>query len=202
MSSEEHPDEIFKVIIIGDSGVGKSCFLYNFTEGGFKEDHTVTIGVEYTTKIIHLREGVVKLQIWDTAGQERFRTITKNYYRGANAVVIVYDVTDKQSFEMVSSWVNEINSQVEEGSITALVANKVDMNNLRVVSEGEGKQLAQSYGFPYFEASAKSGEGVEEVFDFLVSKVYTYVQDEDSQKGRNSFSLSKLETKKKKKCCK
>jgi len=192
---------------IGNSGVGKTSLIMRYTvrltqDNEFSHKFLSTIGVECKSKTMQLGKDKLRVQLWDTAGQERFRTITKNYYRGANAVVIVYDVTDKQSFEMVSSWVNEINSQVEEGSITALVANKVDMNNLRVVSEGEGKQLAQSYGFPYFEASAKSGEGVEEVFDFLVSKVYTYVQDEDSQKGRNSFSLSKLETKKKKKCCK
>jgi len=163
MSSEEHPDEIFKVIIIGDSGVGKSCFLYNFTEGGFKEDHTVTIGVEYTTKIIHLREGVVKLQIWDTAGQETFRAITRSFYRNADGVILMFDLTSEESFSSLENWYEEAKSYGQPDSTMSLVGNMMDLESEREVPQSDAEKfIADKDIAHYHEASAKKGINVEE----------------------------------------
>lgn len=97
--SEDHPDMIFKIIIIGDSGVGKSCFFMQFTEGNFKDDHNVTIGVEYGARVLKVGDKLIKLELWDTAGQEAFRAITRSFYRNANGVILMYDLTRLESFE-------------------------------------------------------------------------------------------------------
>lgn len=129
MVSEGESDALFRVIIIGDSGVGKSCFLLRFIDGHFREDHNVTVGVEYGAKIMRVAEKKIKLQIWDTAGQESFRAITRTFYRNAHAVVLMYDITRQESFENLDDWLSEIKQNSVPDVLIYLVGNMLDLGN-------------------------------------------------------------------------
>jgi len=155
---------IFKYIIIGDMGVGKSCLLHQFTENKFVPDSPHTIGVEFGTRIVEVSGKKIKLQIWDTAGQERFRTITSSYYRGAHGICVVYDVTDMDSFNNVNQWLQEIDRYATEGVNKLLVGNKSDMSDKKVVEFTVAKEFADSLGIPFLETSAKNASNVEQAF--------------------------------------
>jgi len=155
---------IFKYIIIGDMGVGKSCLLHQFTEKRFTADSPHTIGVEFGTRIVNVRGKKVKLQIWDTAGQERFRAITRSYYRGAAGTLLVYDVTRRSTFNHLTSWLTDCRNLTNPNSIIMLIGNKKDLENSRGVSFEEANQFAQENGLVFLEASAKTGDTVEEGF--------------------------------------
>lgn len=157
-------DYLFKTLLIGDSGVGKSALMLRYTDDTFTTSHISTIGVDFKIRTIDLDGKVAKLQIWDTAGQERFRTITKSYYRGATGIIIVYDVTDSKSFSSVKDWIGEVGRNAKQSVKILLVGNKCDLNSKRAVSEEEGRQLADQYGFNFIETSAKSSRGVEAAF--------------------------------------
>ncbi|KAH0793663.1 Ras-related protein RABD1 [Histomonas meleagridis] len=157
-------DYLFKVLIIGNSGVGKSCLLLRFAEDMFSDNYISTIGVDFKIKKIELDGKSIKLQIWDTAGQERFRTITKSYYRGSNGIVVVYDITDRESFEQVSHWMTEIDSHASPDVCRLLVGNKCDLNDKRAVKTEEGEALARQFGIPFLETSAKDSMNVDEMF--------------------------------------
>ena len=165
-------DFLMKLLIVGDSGVGKSCLLLRFADDSFTPSFIATIGIDFKIRTIELEGRRVKLQIWDTAGQERFRTITTAYYRGAMGILIVYDVTDEKSFENVRGWLESVKEHASEGVQLILVGNKADDENSRVVSKERGESLAKECGMPFLEASAKSGEGVEEAF-FVLAKYFT-----------------------------
>ena len=160
------PDSVFKLIIIGDSGVGKSCFLLQFLEGDFKEDHNVTIGVEYGAKTIQALGKVIKLQIWDTAGQESFRAITRSFYRNADAVILMYDLTRKETYEGLADWLREIRLNSDPDIVVFLVANMHDLADLeREVDTETGEKFSQVNKLDGFiESSAKTAEHVTEVF--------------------------------------
>lgn len=157
-------DYLFKVLIIGNSGVGKSCLLLRFAEDMFSDNYISTIGVDFKIRKIELDGKSIKLQIWDTAGQERFRTITKSYYRGSNGIVVVYDITDRESFEQVQHWMNEIDSHASADVCRLLVGNKADLNDKRAVKTEEGEALARQFGIPFLETSAKESLNVENMF--------------------------------------
>mmetsp|Transcript_10837 Transcript_10837/g.21185 ORF Transcript_10837/g.21185 Transcript_10837/m.21185 type:complete len:217 (+) Transcript_10837:350-1000(+) len=157
-------DYLIKFIVVGDSGVGKTCLLLRFTDERFKQDHDLTIGVEFGTKTLALQHKALKLQIWDTAGQESYRSITRSYYRGAAVALLVFDVTSRVSYSHINSWVREIKSNSSDNTIVCLVANKTDLAHLRTVSSAEAQQFAQESGFKYFETSAKTGENISQVF--------------------------------------
>ncbi|KAH0792161.1 Ras-related protein RABD1 [Histomonas meleagridis] len=157
-------DYLFKVLIIGNSGVGKSCLLLRFAEDMFSDNYISTIGVDFKIKKIELEGKSIKLQIWDTAGQERFRTITKSYYRGSNGIVVVYDITDRESFEQVSHWMTEIDSHASSDVCRLLVGNKCDLDDKRAVKTEEGEALARQFGIPFLETSAKDSKNVDEMF--------------------------------------
>merc|ERR1712199_129095 len=131
-----HPDYdfLFKLLLIGDSGVGKSCLLLRFADDTYQESHISTIGVDFKIRTIQLEGKTIKLQIWDTAGQERFRTITSSYYRGAHGIIVVYDITDEESFNNVKTWLEEILRYACEGVNKLMVGNKCDLASKRVVS--------------------------------------------------------------------
>ena len=137
-------DALFKIIIIGDTGVGKSCVLKRLVENEFKEEHDVTVGVEFGSYLVKIEDKVIKLQIWDTAGQESFRSITKIFYRGAHAAVVSYSVTKRDTFEHVESWVNEIRASCNTEVIPILIGNKADMKQERQVSFEEGLRAKKS----------------------------------------------------------
>jgi len=164
-------DYLFKVLVIGDSGVGKSCLLLRFTDDTYTESYISTIGVDFKIKTITHEHKIIKLQIWDTAGQERFRTITQSYYRGGHGIIVVYDVTDKESFNNVKEWMKEIDHYAAEGVNKLLVGNKSDLQSKRVVSYDEGKDLAETYGVKFVETSAKNSSNVEEAFNTMATEI-------------------------------
>jgi Ras-related protein Rab-1A len=157
-------DYLFKVLIIGNSGVGKSCHLLRFAEDMFSDNYISTIGVDFKIRKLDLEGKSIKLQIWDTAGQERFRTITKSYYRGSNGIVVVYDITDRESFDQVQHWMSEIDAHASADVCRLIVGNKADLNDKRAVKTEEGETLARQFGIPFLETSAKDASHVEEMF--------------------------------------
>nr|POF17681.1 gtp-binding protein ypt1 [Quercus suber] len=162
--SSHRYDYLFKLLLIGDSGVGKSCLLLRFADDTYTESYISTIGVDFKIRTIELDGKTVKLQIWDTAGQERFRTITSSYYRGAHGICVVYDVTDMDSFNNVKQWLQEIDRYATEGVNKLLVGNKSDMTDKKVVEYTVAKEFADSLGIPFLETSAKNASNVEQAF--------------------------------------
>lgn len=166
-------DYVLKIIIIGDSCVGKSNLLLQFTDKRFNPLHDLTIGVEFGVKIISYGKINYKLQIWDTAGQEAFKSITKSYYRNAIGCMLVYDVTNRKSFENISGWLDDATSLCDKNTEMVLIGNKIDVYDLskRVISYEEGKQFADEHNISFFETSAINGTNVEECFTHIVSMV-------------------------------
>lgn len=164
-------DYLFKLLLIGDSGVGKSCLLLRFADDTYTESYISTIGVDFKIRTIELEGKTVKLQIWDTAGQERFRTITSSYYRGAHGIIVVYDVTDKDSFDSVKNWLQEIDRYAVEGVNKLLVGNKSDLVGKKVVETDTAKQMADQLGIPFLETSAKSATNVEQAFLTMAKQI-------------------------------
>ncbi|PVU92327.1 hypothetical protein BB561_003900 [Smittium simulii] len=164
-------DYLFKLLLIGDSGVGKSCLLLRFADDTYTESYISTIGVDFKIRTIELEGKTVKLQIWDTAGQERFRTITSSYYRGAYGIIVVYDVTDLESFNNVERWLQEIGRYASEGVNKLLVGNKCDLSESRAVDYTQAKEFADQIGIPYLETSAKDSTNVEQAFLTMAKQI-------------------------------
>lgn len=164
-------DYLFKLLLIGDSGVGKSCLLLRFADDTYTESYISTIGVDFKIRTIELDGKTIKLQIWDTAGQERFRTITSSYYRGAHGIIVVYDVTDQESFNNVKQWFQEIERYACEGVNKLLVGNKSDLTLKKVVDYASAKEFADQLGVPFLETSAKNATNVENVFMTMVAEI-------------------------------
>ncbi len=164
-------DYLFKLLLIGDSGVGKSCLLLRYTDETYQESYISTIGVDFKIKTIELDGKVIKLQIWDTAGQERFRTITSSYYRGAHGIIVVYDVTDQESFNNVKVWLQEIDRYANENVNKLLVGNKSDLTSKKVVDYETAKAFADELGIPFLETSAKSAANVEQSFMTMAAEI-------------------------------
>ena len=163
---------LYKILILGDSSVGKTCFLTRYADNTFQEVHMSTIGIDYKLKNVKMEDGkIVKLQIWDTAGQDRFRSITKNYYKGANGIVVIFSVTDKRTFGNVKSWIHQIKAEVDEKVTIILVGNKIDDEENREVTKEEGEETARNFGLDFFECSAKTGENINSTFNELVLKM-------------------------------
>ena len=164
-------DYLFKLLIIGDSGVGKSCLLLRFSDDIFTDSFISTIGVDFKIKTVEIDGVKIKLQIWDTAGQERFRTITSSYYRGAHGIIVVYDVTDHKSFDNITKWLKEIDTFAGPTVQKLLVGNKCDLVNERNVSVEEGKALAEGLKVPFVETSAKNSTNVEQAFLMMAKDI-------------------------------
>ncbi|KAI5632917.1 ras family domain-containing protein [Phthorimaea operculella] len=155
-------DYLFKLLLIGDSGVGKSCLLLRFADDTYTESYISTIGVDFKIRTVELDGKTIKLQIWDTAGQERFRTITSSYYRGAHGIIIVYDCTDQDSFSNVKQWLEEIDRYACDNVNKLLVGNKCDLTTKKVVDYTTANQYAEQLGIPFLETSAKNSTNVEQ----------------------------------------
>jgi Ras-related protein Rab-8A len=201
-------DFLIKLLLIGDSGVGKSCLLLRFSEDSFTPSFITTIGIDFKIKKIFLDNKWVKLQIWDTAGQERFRTITSAYYRGAMGILLVYDVTDEASFNNIRNWMRNIEQHASDNVNKILIGNKRDMaDESRAVPYSKGQALADEYGIRFFETSAKDNVNVEEVFTSIAKDVMQRLQREQAdQQAASTASPLKLtsnldKTRKKKGCC-
>ncbi|CAM9686780.1 unnamed protein product [Chrysoparadoxa australica] len=162
MSKRDY-DHLFKLVLIGDSGVGKSCLLLRFADDAFTDSYISTIGVDFRFRTVKIDKKTVKLQIWDTAGQERFRTITSAYYRGADGIIMVYDVTNQESFGHVNDWLSEVNRYASEGTSKLLIGNKSDRTD-KAVDTATAKAYAETLGIPFLETSAKAASNVEEAF--------------------------------------
>ncbi|VDK89651.1 unnamed protein product [Litomosoides sigmodontis] len=180
---------IFKYIIIGDMGVGKSCLLHQFTEKKFvvcfdsdmivavMADCPHTIGVEFGTRIIEVSGQKIKLQIWDTAGQERFRAVTRSYYRGAAGALMVYDITRRSTYNHLSSWLADARNLTHPNTVIFLIGNKSDLDGQRDVTFEEAKAFADENGLTFLECSAKTGDNVEDAFLDTARKIYQNIKD-------------------------
>jgi len=164
-------DHLFKLLLIGDSGVGKSSLLLRFADNTFSDSFIATIGVDFKIRTIDLNGAQVKLQIWDTAGQERFRTITSSYYRGAHGIIVVYDITNPDSFANVRKWLQEINRYASENVQKILVGNKCDLVSERKVSYEDAKELADELGVTFLETSAKNATNVDVAFENMAKAI-------------------------------
>ncbi|KAA0152792.1 hypothetical protein FNF27_06561 [Cafeteria roenbergensis] len=173
-------DFLFKLVLIGDSGVGKSCLLLRFSDDNFVDSFISTIGVDFRFKSVKIDSKNVKLQIWDTAGQERFKTITAAYYRGADGIILVYDVTNRESFDSIRKWVREVDRYASQ-HCKLLVANKSDRED-RKVSVEEGEALAEELGMPFIETSAKSANNVKAAF-VEMAKSLINTKEKEAEEG-------------------
>lgn len=183
-SDEEGEEYLFKVVIIGDSAVGKSNLLSRYARNEFNLHSKATIGVEFQTQSMEIDGKEVKAQIWDTAGQERFRAVTSAYYRGAVGALIVYDITRRTTFHSVTRWLQELDSHSETTVARMLIGNKSDLDNIRDVSVEEGVKLAEEEGLFFMETSALDSTNVQKAFEIVIREIYSNV----SRKVLNSDS--------------
>uniref|UniRef100_A0A452XJJ5 Uncharacterized protein n=1 Tax=Aegilops tauschii subsp. strangulata TaxID=200361 RepID=A0A452XJJ5_AEGTS len=184
-------DYLFKLLLIGDSSVGKSCLLLRFADDAYVDTYISTIGVDFKIRTVELDGKSVKLQIWDTAGQERFRTITSSYYRGAHGIIIVYDVTDRESFNNVKQWLSEIDRYASDSVCKLLVGNKCDLVDSKVVDTEEAKAFAESLGMNFLETSAKEAINVETAFLTMSSEIKNKSSNEQYACGKKSSGNSR-----------
>ena len=194
-------DVKYKIMVLGESKVGKTSLIKRYTKDQFGGVYLTTVGMDFQDKIIEIEDKKVRLQIWDTAGQERFRNVTKSYFQSSQGLVLVYDITDRESFEKLNFWVDNIKNFAPENAKFILVGNKCDLANERKVSYEEGENYAKNLNIKFFEASARDGTNVNELFFYLANEIY---QDDKTKGKDNKDNGMKLETgnkKGKKKCC-
>lgn len=172
---EHEYDYLFKIVLIGDSGVGKSNILSRFTRNEFCLESKSTIGVEFATRTLQVEGKTVKAQIWDTAGQERYRAITSAYYRGAVGALLVYDITKRQTFDNVQRWLRELRDHADSNIVIMMAGNKSDLNHLRAVSEQDGQAFAEKEGLSFLETSALEALNVEKAFQSVLTEIYQIV---------------------------
>ncbi|GMH12250.1 hypothetical protein Nepgr_014091 [Nepenthes gracilis] len=165
-------DYLFKIVLIGDSGVGKSNILSRFTRNEFCLESKSTIGVEFATRTLQVEGKTVKAQIWDTAGQERYRAITSAYYRGAVGALLVYDITKSRTFDNVQRWLRELRDHADSNIVILMAGNKSDLNHLRAVSEEDGKALAEKESLSFLETSALEAYNIEKAFQVILTEIY------------------------------
>ena len=196
-------DYLIKYLVIGNSGVGKSCILLRFTDNTFSDSYVTTIGVDFKIKTVDVESKSCKLQIWDTAGQERFKNIISSYYRGAHGIMLVYDITDQDSFDCLNNWLIEIEKNASKNIIKILVGNKCDMENERKVSYEQGKDFATQFKMQFFETSAKESKNVEEAFLAMTKEVIQSLVNTNSTPKKETVVVSKATDVKprKKGCC-
>ncbi|CAG9327720.1 YPT1_3 [Blepharisma stoltei] len=171
MENQSEYDYLFKILLIGDSEVGKSALLLRLCDDVYSENYTATIGVDFKIRTIQDSGKTVKLQLWDTAGQERFISITSNYYRGPHGIVIIYDITNRESFNHVNNWLQQIELYSEPNVKKFLIGNKSDLEERRVVTYEEGKNFAKSKGMNFIEVSARTSNNVEDAFIFFSREI-------------------------------
>ena len=213
MSDEEKYNYLLKYIIIGDSAVGKSNLLLQYTFGEFIEEYKNTIGVEFGAKNVDIDNKSYRIQIWDTAGQECFKSITRAYYKNSVCAIVVYDITCLDSFNNVSSWIEDCKNYSPKNVYIVLVGNKSDLEERRQIPTEKGQEIADKFGISFFETSAKTGSNVVKIFEESAKEIakridsdFYDLNDEDCGiiKGKKNIKVSntkKLGGKQKKKCC-
>ncbi|KZT58469.1 rab-type small GTP-binding protein [Calocera cornea HHB12733] len=203
-----HYDFLIKLLLIGDSGVGKSCLLLRFCDDAWTPSFITTIGIDFKIRTIELDGKRIKLQIWDTAGQERFRTITVAYYRGAMGILLVYDVTDERSFNNIRTWYSNVEQHASEGVNKILIGNKCDWDDKRAVTVQQGEELANELGVRFLETSAKQNINVEEAFFSLARDIKARLLDTlpdqgaaAANQGAGSVKVGQAGTTQSNSCC-
>ena len=175
-------DVKYKIMVLGESKVDKTSLIKRYTKDQFGGVYLTTVGMDFQDKIIEIEDKKVRLQIWDTAGQERFRNVTKSYFQSSQGLVLVYDITDRESFEKLNFWVDNIKNFAPENAKFILVGNKCDLANDRKVSYEEGENYAKNLNIKFFEASARDGTNVNELFFYLANEIY----QDNKLKGNNN----------------
>ncbi|OQR84596.1 Rab11 family GTPase [Achlya hypogyna] len=188
-AKDDDYDYLFKVVLIGDSGVGKSNLLSRFTRNEFSLESKSTIGVEFATKSIQAEGKTIKAQIWDTAGQERYRAITSAYYRGAVGALLVYDITKHPTFENVERWLKELRDHADANTVIMLVGNKSDLRHLRAVQTEEAMAFAEKHNLAFLETSALDATGVDTAFQRILTEIYSLMSRKTMQAAENAASL-------------
>uniref|UniRef100_A0A6V7QW57 Ras-related protein Rab11D n=1 Tax=Ananas comosus var. bracteatus TaxID=296719 RepID=A0A6V7QW57_ANACO len=190
----EKIDYVFKVVLIGDSAVGKSQILARFARNEFSLDSKATIGVEFQTRTLQIQQKRIKAQIWDTAGQERYRAVTSAYYRGAVGALLVYDITKRQSFDHIPRWLDELRSHADKNIVIMLVGNKSDLEDQRAVATEDAREFAQKEGLFFLETSALEATNVETAFQTVLTEIFNIVNrrnlSSDPRASANAPALS------------
>ena len=206
MNSEQEAQIVLKLLLLGDSSVGKTSILLKYISNKFDESSISTVGVDYMDKIIDYNKFKIKLQIWDTSGEEKFRTITKNFYRNADGLLVVFDLTKKESYDHIKSWINEAKENNDKLK-TILIGNKLDLKDERIVAIDVAKQFAEKNNLKYIETSAKDGTNINESFQAIIDLLFDGKSSEEilHEFTKQDSSLSvvddSMEVKKKKACC-
>ena len=192
---QENYEFIFKVLLLGNSNVGKSSLFLRFVDDIWNDTFVPTIGVDFKIKTFDIDGKKIKMQIWDTAGQERFKNIISSYYRGAHGILLIYDVTDKDSFRNLSNWLIEIEKNANKNVLKIVIGNKTDLENKRVISYNQGKEFADTYGLKFLETSAKKNLNVNEAFETLGRELMAASEDKKiiKQKQNKKISVGKAE---------
>ncbi|NP_001311834.1 ras-related protein Rab11D [Nicotiana tabacum] len=188
-------DYVFKVVLIGDSAVGKSQILARFARNEFSLDSKATIGVEFQTRTLAIQHKSVKAQIWDTAGQERYRAVTSAYYRGAVGAMLVYDITKRQTFDHIPRWLEELRAHADRNIVIMLIGNKTDLEDQRAVPTEDAKEFAQKEGLFFLETSAMEATNLEDAFLTVLTEIFNIVNKknlaaDDNQSNGNPASLT------------
>ena len=201
MSTNSKSDFI-NIITLGESSVGKSSIINRYVENNFDYNFVSTLGVDFRKKNININGEDIRLKIWDTAGQEKFRSIQKQYYRNSDGILLVFDVTKFDTFNVLEEWINSIKNQTSNDIIVVLVGNKIDLNN-KVISDDEIKNFANDNKFKYFLTSAATGKNINEVFDYIVKEIYNIKSKKKKNDGNNNNNknLKKNYIKSNKKAC-
>ena len=208
-SSDEREDYKLKVVIVGDSGVGKSNLIKRFTTNEFNEHSKATVGVEFLSRSYKINDKIFKIEMWDTAGQERYKSITAAYYKGAKGALIVYDTTSAKSFENVDKWLGEIKEKAGKDIKLIIIGNKIDLKDKKVITTEQALTRAKELDIPLMETSAKDATNVKEAFHDLLKEMYCelsktlqIVEKQNLENDRNNgVQLDVNEQKKKKSCC-
>ena len=206
---DDNYELMVKVVIVGDSGVGKTNIMSKYLKNEFHEDSKATVGVEFGSKQFNIQGHQVKAQMWDTAGQERYKAITSAYYKGAKGAFIVYDISRKNTFDSISRWVSDITATADKKITLILIGNKSDLEDQRQVTKEQGEEKAKEFGLAFLETSASSGDNLEKAFSLMINEVYKKCQEDINAETDDNvvdqgkdITLNKPAGKtEKKKCC-
>ena len=205
---EEDYEMMIKIILIGDSAVGKTNIMGKYLKGAFQENSKATVGVEFGSKLFKVENHSIKAQIWDTAGQEKYKAITGAYYKGSKGAFVVYDITRKDTFESTDRWINDLKVTADPKINIILIGNKSDLADKREVSKEQGEEKAKSFGCAFFETSALNGDNIDKGFELMVNEIFKKyaldsLEDDDLaiiEKGED-INLEKNKNVEKKSCC-
>ena len=209
MAEEEDYEMMIKIILIGDSAVGKTNIMSKYLKGAFQQNSKATVGVEFGSKLFKVDNHNIKAQIWDTAGQEKYKAITGAYYKGSKGAFVVYDITRKDTFDSVDRWINDLKVTADQNINIILIGNKSDLEDKRDVLKEQGEEKAKSFGCAFLETSALNGDNIDKGFELMVNEIFkkyaseSFEDDDDlgiMEKGED-INLEKSNNVEKKSCC-